>query len=273
MINILFQTDASMDIRADYISKLKIGKSDEVALQEIMKEYKDDMEDVDVKYDLIYGLADVLWEMGRLTDDFKDKTIELIGMEQNSEHYSIKDKQGRYNALDIFKSKLQSEMPKRKKVSVHKPHITGWTEGDIYTFTIKKTIKGYEEYVGWYVLFYINKIRLDDWKVEGIKDEVAEAYFFLRKEKPTEIKDLYDSKNICFYSGREGNRYRVNIFETSKKNRPKDIEFVGACKDFQYPQNDVIESGCFYWNGKLHERDILVGYERQIEYEINHKYF
>lgn len=49
----IYQNDISADVKEDYIAKLKSGKSDEVALKEILSEYQEDMEDIDCKYDFI----------------------------------------------------------------------------------------------------------------------------------------------------------------------------------------------------------------------------
>lgn len=74
----LYQNDLSADVRDDYISKLKAGKSDEEALQEILSEYKEESEDYDEKYNFYLGLADTLWKKGRLTEELKNKALEIL---------------------------------------------------------------------------------------------------------------------------------------------------------------------------------------------------
>ena len=175
----LYQNDLCADVRDDYITKLKIGKKDDEALQEILSEYKDEQEDSDCKYDFFIGLADTLWKMGRLTNDIKERAMEMIEEDRLSERWQFEEiRKDRIDLLDKLEAQLRSPMPKRKKISVHKPYVLGWEEGDVYAFQIKEQIKGYEKYVGWYVLFYIDKIYLKDWYVHGVQDEVADAYFF-----------------------------------------------------------------------------------------------
>ncbi|MBQ7065906.1 MAG: hypothetical protein IJN92_03720, partial [Lachnospiraceae bacterium] len=58
----IYQNDLGADVRDDYIAKLKAGKSDEEALQEILSEYKEESEDDDEKYDFYPALADTLWK-------------------------------------------------------------------------------------------------------------------------------------------------------------------------------------------------------------------
>lgn len=264
----LYQNDTSADVKGDYISKLKAGKSDEEALAEILIEYKEEQEDVDCKYDFFLGLADVLWEKGRLTEEIKKTALSLLEEDKVAERWNPKkSRKARIAVLDKLEKKLNSEMSPRKKISIHKPYITGWEKGDVYYFQIKESIAGCEKYVGWYAMFYIDKIYLEDWYVRGVEDEVASAYFFLNKDRPKSIEDIFKSKNICFYRNASGNRYNVYICETSRKSRPKDLTYLGKCNKFQYPSNDTLESTCFFWSKYIYERDILWGYEFQLQYE------
>lgn len=45
----IYQNDLSADVKDDYISKLKAGKSDEQALAEMLDEYKEEADDIDCK--------------------------------------------------------------------------------------------------------------------------------------------------------------------------------------------------------------------------------
>lgn len=65
-------------------------------------------------------------------------------------------------------------------------------------FQIKEKIESYEKYLGWYALFYVNKIYLRDWNVKGVADEVADVYFFLTKDKPESIDALRTLKEYAF---------------------------------------------------------------------------
>lgn len=265
----LYQNDVSLDVRDDYISKLKSGKSDEEALREILQEYSEEFEDVDCKYDAYLGLADTLWKKGRLTDEIKTKALEMIEEDRISERWeSDQIRKARGKVLDKLEQKLNSQMPERKKIAIHKPYVLGWEEGDVYTFQIKEKINQYEQYVGWYVMFYVDRIYKEDWYVHGIQDEVADVYFFVRQDKPQSVEDLFTAKNVCFLiGGKNGNRYRSYILECSKRSRPKDLTFLGKCDTFSYPPNDVLQNNHFFWSKGVYERDILWGYEDQLKYE------
>lgn len=170
----LYQNDLSADVKGDYISNLKAGKSDEEALQEILSEYREETEDIDCKYDFYLALADTLWGKGRLTEEIRTKALQMIEEDKVSERWQSECiRKERCKVLEKLKVKLEGEMPERKKVSVHKPYTLGWEVGDVYYFQIKEKIEGYEKYLGWYALFYVDKIYLKDWNVRGIGDEIA----------------------------------------------------------------------------------------------------
>ncbi len=159
---------------------------------------------------------------------------------------------------------LEEKMPERKKISIHKPYVLGWEEGDIYFFQIKEKIDNYEKYLGWYALFYVDKICLRDWNVKGVADEVADVYFFLTKDKPESIEALHTSKRVCFHIGKTGNRYQMHIYESSRRNRPKDLTLLGKCDGIHYPLNNSSMGGHFCWS-RVDIREILYGYENQLK--------
>lgn len=257
----LYQNDLSADVRADYISKLKAGKADEEALQEILQEYKEESEDDDEKYDFYLGLADTLWKKGRLTEELKAKALEILEEDKISDRWEgEKIRKERIKVLDKLKEQLESPMPERKKVPVHKPYKLGWEEGDVYCFQIKNQIDDYEEYQGWYALFYVDKIYTEDWVVKGIQDEMADLFFFLQKEKPLNADAVLDSEKVLFNRG-----YKAYLCESSKRQRPKDLEYLGKCCMFQYPSERMIAKAHFSWSDYVHERDIVWGYVRNKE--------
>ena len=133
----IYQNDISADVKEDYIAKLKSGKSDEVALKEILSEYQEDMEDIDCKYDFYLGLADTLWRNGRLTEEIKTIALQLIEEDRVSQRWQterIRDE--RSKVLDKLKVQLEEKMPERKKISIHKPYVLAWIRdlaGDIFS--------------------------------------------------------------------------------------------------------------------------------------------
>lgn len=112
----IYQNDISADVKEDYIAKLKSGKSDEVALKEILSEYQEDMEDIDCKYDFYFGLADTLWKKGRLTEKIKTIALQLIEEDRVSQRWQTERiRYERSKVLDKLKVQLEEKMPEYKK--------------------------------------------------------------------------------------------------------------------------------------------------------------
>ena len=62
----LYANDATSDIRGDYVDKLRRGKTNEEATEEIIYENRDIMGDVEEEPLFWYALADTQWNYGRL---------------------------------------------------------------------------------------------------------------------------------------------------------------------------------------------------------------
>lgn len=262
----IYQKDLSADVKDDYISKLKAGKSDEQALAEMLDEYKEEADDIDCKCDLFIALAGIMWDKGRLTEEIKQRALAEIEEDKSAERWEgEKIRQKRCIELEKFKKKLESEMPPRKKVPVHRPYKAGWIEGGVYCFQITETIDGYEEYIGWYASFYVDKVYKKDWIVRGVWDEVADAYFFLSKEKLTYADEIKYINSIKFVNG----EYRAEILEKSKSRRPKSLTYIGKFENFQCP-NDSVPWVCNHiiW-GYCTERNIIQGYVKQLNNDNN----
>ena len=120
----LYQNDVAGDIKQDYISKQKAGKSEEQALEEVIREDSSYFEDDDDKYDAWFALADTMWKYGRLTEEVKQKALSLIEEEKDSGRWETpKDIKKRQKVLEDLSGKLQSEQPPKKRISVHKPFV------------------------------------------------------------------------------------------------------------------------------------------------------
>ena len=166
----------------------------------------------------------------------------------------------RKKQLDKLKAELESPMPERKKVPVHKPYVTGWKQGEVYYFEVKQEVEGYEKYLGWYAMFYVDRLFQQDWNVRGVDDEVAEAYFFMAKDKPQSIEDFKKARPVCFSKGKDSRRYKAKIVERSKRKRPKDLTLLGSCESFQPPKHNDKITELFFWM-EPDFRSMLRGYE------------
>ena len=78
---------------------MKSGKSDEVALQEILSEYKEESEDIDCKYDFFLALVDTLWKKGRLPEEIRAKALQMIDEDKVSERWQSERIRKEYASL------------------------------------------------------------------------------------------------------------------------------------------------------------------------------
>ena len=267
----IHQNDVGEDVKEEYISKLKAGKTDEEALNEILKEYEKQIDDDDDVYDVYFSLADEMWKKGRLTEEIKNKALELISQEEQSGRWESEGLQKqRHKVLMKLQERLLSEMPEKKKIPIHKPYVMEWKAGEVYTYQIKNPPEEFKEYKGWYVLYYVNKIRLEEWNVRGMYDEAAEIFAFICKEEPQDMSVMKIATPVCFRADGDGwNMYRVMLLERSKRQRPKDIKLIGKCNDFKYPDKEHYQIDPIFWLS--YEKDILWGYRNQLRLEKEQK--
>ena len=112
----LYDNDLSCDVRDDYIGKLKAGKTDEEALNEILEEYEEEAEDDDEKYNFYIALADTMWKKGRMTEEIKKMALIMIEEDKVSERWEDERvRKERAKKLDKVKERIESPMPERKK--------------------------------------------------------------------------------------------------------------------------------------------------------------
>ena len=192
--------------------------------------------------------------------------MELLEEDRVSERWeNDRIRKDRGKVLDKLKSRLESPMPERKKISVHKPYKLGWSEGEVYCFQITGNDsfvqEYYKEYIGWHALFYIDRIYTKDWQVEGIQDEIADAYFFFQQNKPHTPEDILTATKVRKATG----ICKVYICESSKRCRPKDLTLLGTMEHFPEEMKENFSGDYFGWNGG--EGDIVWGYARRQDFE------
>ena len=59
-------------------------------------------------------------------------------------------------------------------------------------------------------------------------------------------------------------KYQMHIYESSRRNRPKDLTLLGKCDGIHYPLNNSSKGGHFCWS-RVDIREILYGYENQLK--------
>lgn len=114
----LNQNDLYADVRDFYTALLRCGMSEEEALIHTLHEfaaYENDSEERELFW---FSLADIMWKLGRLTDDIKCKTLTLIDShDELKKWYEISKILGdsRKEVIVNLKKRLESDQPPKKK--------------------------------------------------------------------------------------------------------------------------------------------------------------
>nr|MBP3598108.1 hypothetical protein [Eubacterium sp.] len=262
----LYQNDVSQDVKDTYMQKLWAGKSDEEALEETLKECHSELHDDDDKYDAYFGLVDVMWKKGRLTESLREEALVLICEEkQNPRFENNRQIKQREKVLDKLETQLKAEMPARKRISVHKPFVTKFKPGEVYLYPITNPPKGKEMYKGWWAVIYVNRLRQHEWKVKGVWDTTPYVYVKLAKEKPTSLDEIND---LPFVVGQVKWKTAQGIYEReladiSNRAYPKTLEYFGVMEEFEFPAGEMEIWDLQLWFS--FEKDVIRDYELELE--------
>lgn len=118
----LYQDDLALDIKEDYIERLKKGITNEKALEEMKETYVESIEDSEEGPVFWMVLADTMWKLGRLTEEVKERAIEEIEKGNNlkiwKEERTKKEYEIRKKELEKLREKLNNIMPIKEKIVV-----------------------------------------------------------------------------------------------------------------------------------------------------------
>lgn len=230
----IFQNDVADDVCTDYRNKLKLGKSDEQALKELLDENADYMNDDEDKFDFWFGLSSVLYDFGRLTPEVRDIALRLIdeGESDIARWERAADIKRRRNELEKLKNKLTSEQPPRKKLPPTKPFTCPWQPNDVYVYRPE----GFEKYV----LLAVEKYIQCDADIKGLNELLPVTFIKLSDIYP---KTLDDVNNAVFLPKRilgQGGpvEYRRMWFKNGFKKAAARFEFAGS---FIFERPSLIE--------------------------------
>ena len=153
----LNQNDVYEDVKNLYTALLRYGLSDDAALSKTLDSFAGYADDDKILLQL--SLADVMYKLGRLTDDVKSDALKLIDSGADLDvWYQSSQKQGdaRREILNALKHQLCSEQPKKKNLGKKRYKKCSWKCGDIYRYTF--TSETAEKYgmLGQYL--YVQKI-------------------------------------------------------------------------------------------------------------------
>ena len=239
----LYENDLALDLKEEYIEKLKSGIENKEALEQIKQEYKEEIEDNDEETVFWMVLADTMWNLGKMTDEVKNKALQSIKKdlkkwEQESEN--SKDIVKREKELEKLKNKLNSEMPKEKKFRQQNPNKIKnkyiWNIGDIYAYQLKGEKAKKLGLYGRYLLFR----KVGEGKNEA-KNSVAIVYIQI-----TDTDILPRSKEeiarleyvIISNEGNVKHEYIVELYRVTQKVYKEDLIYIGNFDNLPTPKDE-----------------------------------
>ena len=134
----LEQNDVYADVKDIYTALLRYGIKDDEAQRITLEQFggiPDDDGDDGILFRL--SLAEIMYKLGRLTDEVRYKALECIdhGADLDVWYRSSQAKgEARKAVLADLKKRLTSEQPKAKKFGKKRYKICTWKNGDIYRY-------------------------------------------------------------------------------------------------------------------------------------------
>lgn len=234
----IFQNDVAEDLRYDYKVKLKLGESDEQALQETIAENAYYINDEEDKYDFWFGLAELLFDLGRLTEDVKNEALKLIEEGGDLKHeYDSSNLKKRKIVLEKLKEKLLSEQPSRKKIPVAKPFLCPWKPNDVFIYQLNSDVYKETEYYGKYVIILVHEIVNHDVVVPNLGDMLPVTFLKYSEKRPESIDDIEKANYLLNYNHyRNGKEFRFMWYKKHFKKIVQQFEYV-ASYNFTRPDN------------------------------------
>ena len=112
----LYQDDDTCDIKDEYLTYLRIGMSNEEALEELIECNEELIEDEEIGPLFWLALADTQWRYGRLTKEVKEKALEVINSEKDLERWEEDKKlyEKRKKVLEDLKERLNTKQTEEK---------------------------------------------------------------------------------------------------------------------------------------------------------------
>ena len=153
----LYQDDDTCDIKEEYLTYLRIGMSNEEALEELMECNEDLIEDEEIGPLFWLALADTQWKYGRLTNEVKEKALEVINSGKDLERWEEDNKlyEKRKKVLEDLKERLNTKQPEEKKIRKMTFTRPNWNVGDILLYQIQEEDLKDHKWYGKYVLLKV----------------------------------------------------------------------------------------------------------------------
>lgn len=223
------------DIRGDYVDKLKRGKSNEEATQELIKVNQEIMGDIEEEPLFWFALADTQWNYGRLLPEVKEKALYFLSQDAELERWKDsgeKKMKAWVDTLEKLRQKLLSPLPEEKTVSKYRFYQCKWKLGDVFAYRFSSEYSMEKGLYGKYIVF--RKVSEDTYW-PGHVVPVIQVYKWIGEEIPS-LGSLADMKLLVMnilpvtllYEPNWQREYMIKVLSTSKRVIPeKNLTYLG----------------------------------------------
>lgn len=237
----IYEDDIALDVKEEYLEKLKNGIDDKIALKEMVEEYEDSINDIDDGPVFWIALANTMWKVGRLTEKVKkvalksiDKNLTRWRNEVDEKEYKLREKE-----LLKFKDKINKEMPLRKNLFVDQENIkkeNEWHDGEIYAYKFESEEAKSKGLYGRYLV--IRKISEDDYFSKRI-NAIAYCQITKNEDLPKSVDEINKLPYIIMFGkGNVRYDYKINIYNITKKVFKEKFIYLGNYKNVKRPYKE-----------------------------------
>jgi hypothetical protein len=254
----LYQDDISEDVRCFYKDQLKLGKSNDEILNELIEQNAEIIADSDDAPIFWFALADTQWGYGLLLPYVKEAALKWLQEGSNIKRWEAenpKEVDTRKRVLKDLEIRLNSPQPPQKIVKQHRLYKCEWKIGDAFALKMESLYAEEKGLKGKFLL--IQKVDDAIWHPGHITPVV---YLLISNKLPKNDEDLLDAE-LVINSEYDGITYRRQLITTSKKVIPNDLIYVGKFKLLE-PHNEFVRDkiSITAWNWKELEKRLIDDY-------------
>lgn len=267
----LYQDDLAADVREQYIDRLHKGKTGAEITQEMLDEYRAEIDDHDDASVFWFALADTQWELGRLESKVKETALALIDAGVDLARWNAEDPKGakvRQRVIEDLRQKLLTPQPPEKPIKPYRLYRCAWAYGDVFAYQLTCDLAKEKGLWGRYLL--IRKIDETTWHPGHIvpivhikmtdgtdlpstvaqydQAEFVQTRSIRYEERSWPIDmsrpqaDIAEKAKLDYRVDDYGflPQYRVILLNTSKRVIPKSLIYLGNLAEAAPPQNEFI---------------------------------
>jgi hypothetical protein len=278
----LYQDDIASDIKDLFSDQLRRGKTAEELVIQICDEFSDVMTDPEYVSVFWFVLADILWSLGKLTEEIKTQALYYLDQGTDLERWRSEDAKlakKREVVLDKLKTKLNSPQPPEKTIRPYRLYQCQWKIGDVYAYALDYDHAREKGVYGRHLLFY--KVTESEWhpghiipvvwvkitegdRLPESKEEFNQLEFLSTYDRKYHRNALrpadHNQTDIQPEDDSPIPQYRLRLINTSKRIIPKKLVFVDNYQNVTPPENEYVQYNDYEiqgWLWKYFDKPVL----------------